>query len=44
MLQVVSQFYTIRSCVVHGLVCYEYMIGCRWSYNFNIHIYVGIGK
>ena len=40
MLQVVKQFYKITSsCVVHSLVWYEYMIDCRWSYDFNIHVY-----
>ena len=41
MLQVVWQFYTTtRPCVLYGLVWYEYMIVCRWSYSFNIHIYI----
>ena len=40
MLQVVKQFYKItRSCVIHSLVWFEYMIDWRLSYYFNIHIY-----
>ena len=40
MLQVVKQFHKITSsCVVHSLVWYEYMIGCRWGYKFNIDIH-----
>ena len=43
MLQKVTQFYTITMpCVVHSSVRYEYMIVWRWSYYFNIQIYIVI--
>ena len=29
-----------RSCVVHGLVRYDYMLVWRWSYTFNAHIHI----